>query len=110
MSNNRYIDFNFIKKAPNKYNITPKDIPRLRVLDWDKLKELTWLNKAMPEPCWCHIEGSDNGGYFGDDVNEFWIGFYKNGKVDYHFPAMMECVITFLQNSIKQKTSKTNTI
>ena len=82
---NRYIDFDLIKKAPNKYNIAPGDIQKLRVLDWDKLKKLTWFNKAMSEPCWCHIEGSDSGGYFGDDVNEFWIGFYENGKVDYHF-------------------------
>lgn len=40
MSNRKYIDFDLIKKVPNKYNIKPKDIKKLKVLDWDKFKIL----------------------------------------------------------------------
>ena len=36
---------------------------------------------------YCHLEGSDGGGFYGDE-DEFWIGFNKkNGKVDYHFTS-----------------------
>lgn len=37
---------------------------------------------------YCHLEGSNGGGFYGDDEDEFWIGFNKkNGKVDYHFTS-----------------------
>ena len=37
---------------------------------------------------YCHFEGSNGGGFYGDDEYEFWIGFNKkNGEVDYHFHA-----------------------
>ena len=85
MSNNKYIDFELIKKYPNKYNLTPKSIKSLKVIDWDRLKEKTWFNEAMlPNKVWCHLEGVGVG-YFGDYENDFWIGFYEDGKVDYSF-------------------------
>ncbi len=83
---NKYIDFKLIKAVPNKYNIKPNDIKKLKVLDWDKLKKYTWYNQASE--WYCHSEGSDGGGFYGDNEDEFWIGFNKkNGKVDYHFTS-----------------------
>ena len=87
---NKYIDFKLINAVPNKYNINPKDIRKLKVLDWDKLKKYTWYNEAMKKTgeWYCHLEGSNGGGFYGDDEDEFWIGFNKkNGKVDYHFTS-----------------------
>lgn len=87
---NKYIDFDLIKKNPNKYNIKPKDIKRLNVLDWDKLKEKTWYNEAKKKTgeWYCNLEGSNGGGYYDNDEDEFWIGFNKNnGEVDYHFTS-----------------------
>ena len=90
MGNRKYIDFKLIEKVPNKYNIKPEDIKKLKVLDWNKLKKKTWYNEAMKEAgeWYCHLEGSNGGGFYGDDEDEFWIGFNKkNGEVDYHFNA-----------------------
>ena len=89
MSNRKYIDFKLIEKVPNKYNIKPKNIKKLKVLDWDRLKEYTWYNKAMEKTgeWYCHLEGSNGGGFYGDE-DKFWIGFNKkNGKVDYSFTS-----------------------
>lgn len=79
---NRYIDFELIKKCPNKYNLKPKDIKRLYVIDWDRLKKITWYNKAMDRPCRCHL--IEYGGNF-NDFTDFWMGFYYDGEVDYSF-------------------------
>ena len=90
MSNRKYIDFDLIEKVPNKYNIKPKDIKKLKVLNWDKLKKKTWYNETMKKTgeWYCHFEGSNGGGFYGDDEDEFWIGFNKkNGEVDYNFHA-----------------------
>ena len=84
---NKYIDFKLTKAVPNKYNIKPKDITKLKVLDWDKLKKVTHYNKAMKKTgeWYCHLEGSNGGGLY-DDEDEFWIGFNENdGKVRYDF-------------------------
>lgn len=58
MSNKKYMDFDLVKKVPNKYNIKPKNIKKLKVLDWDRLKEYTWRNKAMEKTgeWYCHLE------------------------------------------------------
>ena len=45
MSNRKYIDFGLVKKVPNKYNIKPEDIKKLKVLDWDKLKNIPGITK-----------------------------------------------------------------
>lgn len=68
----RYLDLDLIKKYPNKYNLTPKNIKTIKVLDWDRLKKdaYTWKNTAMNSPCWCHIEGCQKEGQkFDDEVN-----------------------------------------
>ncbi len=85
---NKYIDFDLIKKYPNKYNLTPKNIKKLKILDWERLKKRTWHNDAMLSGnWWCHLEGSNlNGDY--DDEDEFWIGFNEaNNKIDCHFTS-----------------------
>lgn len=90
MSNRKYIDFDLVKKVPNKHNIKPEDIKKLKVLDWDKLKKKTWYNEAKKDTgeWYCHLEGSNSGGFYGDDEDEFWIGFNKkNGEVDYWFTS-----------------------
>ena len=81
----RYMDFDLIKKYPNKYNLTPENIKKLKVLDWEKLREKTWFNNAMDKPCWCHLGESCTKGYFGDGLNEYWIGFYEDGEIDFRF-------------------------
>lgn len=42
-----YMDFDLIKKYPNKYNLTPKNIKALKVLDWERLKKHTWYKSIM---------------------------------------------------------------
>lgn len=85
MGNNKYIDYELIKEYPNKYNLTPKKIDQLKVLEWEWLKAKTWLNEALePDEVWCHIEGAGYGLY-GDPINEFWIGFYTDGRVRHSF-------------------------
>lgn len=86
MSKRCYIDYVLIRQNPNKYNIKPKDIKKLKVLDWNKLKENTWFNQAMNKPCWCHLEGAGKD-CFGESEDDFWIGFFEDGKIDFHFSA-----------------------
>lgn len=83
----RYIDFDLTEKYPNKYNLKVKDIPKLKILDWGRLKKKTWLNKAMLSGTWwCHLEGCHKEGQPYDDEDEFWIGFNEdNNKIDYSF-------------------------
>ena len=84
---NYYIDFGLIEKYPNKYNIQPKDIKNLKILDWNKLKKKTWFNHAMLSGSWwCHLEGCHKPGEKYDDFDEFWIGFNEdNNTIDCHF-------------------------
>lgn len=85
MNKQRYIDYDLIEQYPNKYNITPNGIKRLRVLDWDKLKEETWFNKATTPNLWCKLIGCQKENEKYDDYDEFWIGFAENGDVNHHF-------------------------
>lgn len=89
MSKRKYLDIELTRKVPNKYNLNPKDIKKLKILDWDRLKKKTWHNEAMKNGSWwCHLEGSNGGGFYGDNEDEFWIGFREDdNKVDYHFTA-----------------------
>ena len=83
----RYIDFDLTEKYPNKYNLKVKDIPKLKILDWGRLKKKTWFNKAMLSGTWwCHMEGCNTEDQPYDDEDEFWIGFNEdNNKIDYSF-------------------------
>lgn len=85
---NYYIDNKLIEKYPNKYNLTPKNIKKLKILDWDRLKEKTWHNSAMKDSgsWWCHLEGCQLSGKHYDDSDEFWIGFREeDNKIDCNF-------------------------
>lgn len=84
----RYIDFELIDQFPNKYNLRPKDIKKLKIIDWAKLKKKTWHNQAMLSGTWwCHLEGCNLSGSY-DDFDEFWIGFNEdNNEINYHFRA-----------------------
>ena len=66
---NSYLDFDLMKKYPNKYNLTSKNIKTVKVLDWDRFKNdaYTWQNTAMNSPCWCQIEGCQKEGQKFDD-------------------------------------------
>lgn len=79
---------NLFLKYPNKYGFTAKNIDTIRVLDWERLKQYTWFNTVIKKPCWCHLEGCNTtaGSRYCDD-DEFWIGFYEDGKVDHAFSA-----------------------
>lgn len=84
------IDFEAIKKVPNKYNIKPTYIRKLVVIDWDKLKKICWHNEAIKNTgsWWCHLEGCNPPTSPYDDENEFWIGFEENtGKVKFSFSS-----------------------
>lgn len=81
--------YGLTKKYPNQYNLTPKTITKIRILDWDRLKKFTWHNDAMLRGSWwCHLEGCqmpDSGEKY-DDEDEFWIGFNEeNNKIKYSF-------------------------
>ena len=82
-----YMDYKLIEKYPNKYKLTPRNIKKLMVVDWDKLKKYTWYNEAMKDSgtWWCHLEGCELNGTY-DDFNEFWIGFdEKSKRIECHF-------------------------
>lgn len=88
--NSRYYDFKLFEQTPNKYNLTIDSIKKLKILDWEALKECTWENKAMKSTgtWYCHLEGCNNPGEKYDDFDEFWIGFRKeDDRIDCHFTA-----------------------
>lgn len=70
----------------NKHNIQPDMIKKLKILDWKRLKKATWHNDAMKKGKWyCHLEGAGKG-FYGNSIDEFWIGFNeKNNKIDFNF-------------------------
>lgn len=73
--------------TPNKYNLTPKSIKKLKILDWAKLEKITWKNDAMKGDWYCHLEGAGHGLY-DEPIDEFWMGFNKdNDKIDCNFTA-----------------------
>ena len=83
------MNLDLLKKHPNKYNLTIAKIKKLVIVDWDKLKTLTWHNPAMKRTgsWWCHLEGCQTSGRI-DDEDEFWIGFREeDNKIDCHFSS-----------------------
>lgn len=83
------MNLKLIEENPNKHNLTLNKIKNLRILDWNKLKQLTWYNAAKKQTgtWWCHLEGSNlpNNTCF-DDEDEFWIGFREeDNKIDFYF-------------------------
>lgn len=85
---NGYLDFDLMKKYPNKYNLTPKNIKTVKVLDWDRLKEYTSdYTKGHNQFC-CHLEGCEKEGQPFNNKNEFWIGFFVDGEVACYFTTL----------------------
>jgi hypothetical protein len=81
------MDFQLVERYPNKYNLTTSGIKKLKIFDWEKLKEHTWYNNAKNDTgkWWCHLEGCNLDGKY-DDYNEFWIGFNEvDDTIDLHF-------------------------
>lgn len=70
-----------LKLEENKYNLKPSDIHSITVIDWDRLKNYTWLNTALSPSCWCHLESTEH------DEDDFWIGFYSSSKVECYFSS-----------------------
>lgn len=76
-----------IEENPNKYDLSPQKIRNLKIVNWDKLKEITWHNDAMKKTgdWWCHVEGVGIG-YYEDYIDEFWMGFNANNdKIRFDF-------------------------
>lgn len=84
---NSYLDFDLMKKYPNKYNLTPKNISTIKVLDWDRLKEHTSDYTKKYQFC-SHLEGCEKEGQPFNNKNLFWIGFFVNGEVDCDFTTL----------------------
>ena len=68
------------RQYPNKYRLTPKNIKKITVLDWDRLMTKTWHNNAKKGNWWCHLEGCQNEHAPYCDEDEFWIGFDMDTK------------------------------
>lgn len=85
---NGYLDFDLMKKYPNKYNLTPKNIKTIKVLDWDRLKEHTSDYTKRDNPFCCHTEGCQKEKQPYNNKNEFWIGFFVDGEVAYYFTTL----------------------
>ena len=83
--NNVFLDFDLMDEVPNKHCLRPKDISKLVVKDWDRLYPFTTFNLVKSEPCYCHTEGCNKPNQPYDNKSEFWIGFYVDGRVRYHF-------------------------
>lgn len=67
MNKSKYIDFDLIKRYHNKYNLTQNDIKRLKVLHWDKIKQIMWFNEATNPNRWCKLIGCQKDGEKYDD-------------------------------------------
>jgi len=82
----RYIDFGLCEKCPNKYGFTPKNINTVKVLDWNWIKEHFGQNFAMDKDgnCWDRIIDTKAGAAVCDE-DEFYIGFWENGRVESRF-------------------------
>ena len=67
-------------KVKNKYNLTYKDLSRLKVLNRDKICEpLFWRNNVID--AWCIIKKTADHG-FGDE-SSFWLGVYNEDAKTY---------------------------
>lgn len=63
-------------KVENKYNLKPRDIPNLIILDRSKIKSpLFWRNNVINAWCISGSIGTDADRRYGND-NEYWIGIY----------------------------------
>ena len=74
---------------PNKYGFSYDNISTVKILNWEKIKKNTWLNRALSkdEDIYCHLCGCNSDNKY-DDEDEFWIGFYEyDGHIEFSFSA-----------------------
>lgn len=90
---NFYMDFDLIKKYPNKYNLTPSNIEKLKILNWEELKKYLRHKIVLKDGVWGeHFEGCnfDNDKY--DDYSQFRIAFNeKSNKIICGFTTYFGC-------------------
>ena len=90
---NSCMDFDLIKKYPNKYNLTPSNIEKLKILDWEELKKYLRHKIVLKDGVWWeHFEGCnfDNDKY--DDYSQFRIAFNeKSNKIICGFTTYFGC-------------------
>ena len=90
---NFYMDFDLIKKYPNKYNLTPSKIEKLKILNWEELKKYLRHKIVLKDGVgWEHFEGCnfDNDKY--DDYSQFRIAFNeKSNKIICGFTTYFGC-------------------
>ena len=107
---NGYIDFNLIKKYPNKYNLTPSNIEKLKILNWEELKKYLRHKIVLKDGVWWeHFEGCnfDNDKY--DDYSQFRIAFNeKSNKIICGFTTYFGCI--YSTNFIKLRILNRNAI
>lgn len=73
-------------KKLNIYGVKPNDLLKYKVIDKEKItKPPFWRNEQIK--AWCLSGGVGSGTYSGCD-SSYWIGFYDDGKIDYHMTCM----------------------
>lgn len=73
----------------NKYNLKPKDIEKAKILNYERLHEPPfWRNNVVN--AWC-LSGGIGCGYYGDCINEYWIGFYDSDAKAYAGKIRLKC-------------------
>lgn len=76
-------------RVKNMYNIKPKNIEKMIVLDKDRLhKEPFWRNDVIS--AWC-LSGGVGKGYCGDWIDSYWIGFYDEDAKSYAGKIRLQC-------------------
>ncbi len=80
-------------KCLNKYNLKYSDIKKLRIIDSERAHQKPfWRNENIKAYC---LSGGVGKG-LGGSMSTFWLGFYDDGKTDFHFTAMEDmCGYTF---------------
>jgi len=69
-------------KVMNKYNLNPKDIEKAIVINSDRLSSKPfWRNENINAWCLSENTAKTSGDYEFLTYNEYWIGFYDNGKI-----------------------------
>lgn len=76
-------------KVENKYNLKPKDIQNMIILDRERLHQKPfWRNDVIS--AWC-LSGGCGKGYYGDYINSYWIGFYDEDAKSYAGKIRLSC-------------------
>ena len=90
---NFYMDFDLIKKYPNKYNLTPSNIEKLKILNWEELKKYSHYERKITDgdEWWYNFEGCNLNNYIYNDFSKFWIAFNKrNNRIVYGFTTYFD--------------------